>query len=121
MRFIFSIFAVFAFGLGILTACQDTGTSRKATETVKTTNTNSSNSKSAPQSNEQAHADEAARINLADAKKEFDAGNAVFVDTRAEGAYVNEHIKGAINVPSADFEAKYKEIPTDKKIIAYCS
>jgi len=43
------------------------------------------------------------------------------VDTRADAAYKQEHIKGAINVPMELFEAKYKDIPTGKKIIAYCS
>ena len=120
MRFIFSILAVFALGLGILTACQDTAPPVKVTETAKTTNTNSVTN-SAPKVDEHGPADDAPRINLEDAKKAFDEGKAVFVDTRAEGSYINEHIKGAINVPVADFEAKYKEIPTDKKIVAYCS
>jgi predicted sulfurtransferase len=68
-----------------------------------------------------APADAAARISLADAKTGFDAGTALFVDTRAEGAYNQEHIKGAINVSMDKLEAKLKELPKDKKIIAYCS
>jgi Rhodanese-like domain len=65
--------------------------------------------------------EEAPRISLADAKADFDAGKAVFVDSRPEENYTSEHIKGAINVPLADAETKYKNIPTDKKIIIYCS
>jgi 3-mercaptopyruvate sulfurtransferase SseA len=65
--------------------------------------------------------DEAPRITLEDAKKDFDAGNAIFVDSRSDGDYKNEHIKGAINIPIGAAEARWKEIPTDKKIIAYCS
>lgn len=65
--------------------------------------------------------DEAARISLEDAKKDFDENAAVFVDTRPADAYKEEHIKGAINLPAADVEARYKELPKDKKIIAYCS
>ena len=68
-----------------------------------------------------APADNAARISLADAKASFDAGTALFVDTRAEGAYNQEHIKGAINISMDKLEAKLKELPKDKKIIAYCS
>ncbi len=67
------------------------------------------------------HDDNAPRISLADAKKEFDAGTAVFVDTRAEAVYKQEHIKDAISLPLDAIEARYKELPTDKKIIAYCS
>ena len=128
MRFIFSTLAVAALGLSVLTACQNAAQSVQTTETAKTANTNSSNTNSsvpagntAPKTDEHGHADEAERINLADAKKEFDAGNAVFIDTRAEAAYNTEHIKGAINITDANLEAKYKEIPQGKKIIAYCS
>ena len=63
----------------------------------------------------------APRISLDDAKKAFDDGKAVFVDTRAATFYENEHIKGAINVPSADFENAYSSIPKGRKIITYCS
>jgi len=63
----------------------------------------------------------AERISLADAKKDFDAGIAVFVDTRSNNFYVNEHVKGALNVPMSDFDNTYKSVPKDKKIIAYCS
>ena len=38
-----------------------------------------------------------------------------------EENYKIEHIKGSINVPLADFDASYKKIPTNKKIIVYCS
>lgn len=60
------------------------------------------------------------RITAEEAKKDFDAGTAVFVDTRSEYAYNLERIKGAINIPMDKFEARYTEIPIGKKIIAYC-
>ena len=75
----------------------------------------------APKTDEHGHADDAPRITLADAKKDFDAGNAVFIDTRTEATYKQEHIKGALNIPVEAAEAKFNEIPKDKKIIAYCS
>ncbi len=65
--------------------------------------------------------DDAPRISLADAKKEFDAGTAIFIDTRDPTQYKFEHIKGAINITGAMLDDKYKDIPKDKKIIAYCS
>ena len=123
MKFIFSTFAVFALGLSVLTACQDAATSNKI-ETAQTTtaNTNAAPAaNSAPKVDEHGHADTAERISVAEAKKEFDAGNAVFLDTRAEASYKNEHIKGALNITEANLEEKYKEIPNGKKIIAYCS
>lgn len=66
-------------------------------------------------------ADDAPRIALTDAKADFDAGRAIIVDGRDAGSYKVEHVKGAINVPLGDFEAQYKNIPTNKKIIVYCS
>ena len=65
--------------------------------------------------------DDAPRITLADAKKDFDAGDAIFIDSRGADSYKDEHIKGAINIPLADVDKRLKEIPKGKKIIAYCS
>ena len=65
--------------------------------------------------------DDAPRISLEDAKKDFDKGNVVFIDTRGEESYKVEHIKGSLNIPLGSIEDHYKELPKDKKIIAYCS
>ncbi len=116
MRFILLTFAVTALSLGVLTACQDAAAPPVKIETARTANTNS-----AANTDEHGHADEAPRISLADAKKDFDAGNAIFIDARAATAFKTEHVKGAVNLPAEVFEAKYKEIPSGKKIIAYCS
>ncbi|MEO6588630.1 MAG: rhodanese-like domain-containing protein [Pyrinomonadaceae bacterium] len=115
MRFNLMIIVALLFGFGVLTACQDTA------RPVKVEQAKAENTAIAPQADEHDHADDAPRITLEEAKKDFDAGNAVFVDTRADGSYKTEHIKGAINVPAEAAEMRYKEIPTGKKIIAYCS
>lgn len=113
MRIKLLTLAIFALGS---MACQDVAPPVKVESAKTTTNA------AAPQkTDEHGHADEAPRITLADAKKDFDAGNTVFVDTRAETSYKQEHIKGAINMPMETVETRYKEIPTGKKIIAYCS
>jgi hypothetical protein len=65
--------------------------------------------------------DGAPRISLEDAKKDFDAGTALFIDTRAPEAFKVEHISGAINITSANLPEKFDQLPKDKKIIAYCS
>src|SRR5690348_12076702 len=106
MRLILLLSAILILGIGL--GCNNAG---KPT-VVKT---NPANTDSHGQ------ADEAQRITLEDAKKEFDAGTAVFVDTRDASSFQNARIKGAINVPMFYFEQHWKEIPTDKKIIAYCS
>lgn len=121
MRLIFSTLAIFALGLSILTGCQDAAPPVKVTETANTTNINSSAPNAAPKVDEHGHKDDAERITLAEAKKAFDEGNAVFLDTRAENSYNNEHIKGALNITEANLAEKYKDIPKGKKLIAYCS
>lgn len=121
MQFILTIMLTAVFGFSML-QCQNSAAGKS--ETAK-------NNAAAVQSNVQANSqtaapttatpEEAPRISLADAKKDFDAGNALFIDTRAEASYKNEHIKGAINIPAESFETRYTEVPKNKKIIAYCS
>lgn len=122
MQFVLTIFLTAAFGLSML-QCQKSTTTGKP-ETAKN-NTNVSNTATTAPAKTDApaaeHSDDAPRINLEDAKKAFDAGNVVIVDTRAEVAYKVEHIKGAINIPAEAFQTRYKEVPKGKKIIAYCS
>jgi len=130
MYFILSLLTTLALGLSMLQCEKQMSPTRNAnvakTTTVNsTTNENSTTNAnltitSNSNSSEAVH-DEAPRISLEDAKKAFDDGSAVFIDTRPADSYKLEHVKGAINITSNDFEARYKEIPTGKKIIAYCS
>ncbi len=129
MRFILTMLLVAAFAVAGLTACQNASTSQQNNSSTSTT-TSGNTAKTtadkpatatAPKTDEHGHTDDAPRISLADAKKDFDAGNVVFIDTRAEATYKQEHIKGAINIPMEAVEARYKDIPKGKKIIAYCS
>jgi predicted sulfurtransferase len=112
MRFILLLLILSA--LAFLSACQKASTTKLDTKSTPPANSDANQKTPDP-------ADSAPRITLADAKKEFDEKTAVFIDTRDETAYKFEHIEGAINVSAINFEAKYKELPTDKKIIAYCS
>lgn len=118
-------FAVFIVSFGVLTACQNTA-QQASTEKAKT-NVNATNPvqktevNSVQKTNESVQMDDAPRISLADAKKDFDAGTAIFIDTRGEGSFKQEHVKGAINIMPEQVESKYKEIPTGKKLIVYCS
>ena len=65
--------------------------------------------------------DAAPRISLADAKKDFDEGTAVFIDTHSPEDYAQRHIKGSINVPANNLAPYVDQIPKGKKLIAYCS
>ncbi|HSU25762.1 MAG TPA: rhodanese-like domain-containing protein [Pyrinomonadaceae bacterium] len=69
---------------------------------------------------EQQH-DDAPRISLADAKKDFDDGTAIIMDVRSEEAYKQEHIKSSINLANGINDEQLNKIPKGKKIIAYCS
>ena len=61
------------------------------------------------------------RISVKDAKKEFEAGKVIFVDSRSEAAYKSEHLPGAINIPYGSPEDKYGALPKGQKIIVYCT
>ena len=76
-----------------------------------------------PGTDSHGHADgqDSPRITLADAKKDFDAKTAVFIDTHAPEQYAQRHIPGAINVTANNVDAYVNKIPKGKKIIAYCS
>ena len=125
MQFILTIMLTLTFALSML-QCQRATTAGKP-ETIKNDAPSTAildgkiNSQTANAAPTASTAEEAPRISLADAKKDFDAGSALFIDTRAESSYKNEHIKGAINIPADAFQTRYAEVPKDKKVIAYCS
>lgn len=47
---------------------------------------------------------------LSEARRLFEEGNYVFVDTREEAAFLREHIEGALSLPARDFAALYPEL-----------
>ena len=126
MRYYISLLTIAVISVSLFTACQ------KASSTASTTSaqTNSAGqvtpgATETPRANSNSqsedHLAKVARISLADAKKAFDEGNVVFVDTRSEVQYKQEHIKGSINIPAEAFQTRFAEVPKDKKIITYCS
>jgi hypothetical protein len=80
-----------------------------------------SNARPAASVDEHGHEDNAPRITLVDAKKAYDSGEAVFVDTHSPDQYAIQHIPGAVNIPANDIAGKADKLPKGKKIIAYCS
>lgn len=114
MKFKLLTVAIFTVAFGILTACQNTS-QKSSVEKAKT------NANAVQKPSEHGQMDDAPRIFLEEAKMDFDAGNAIFIDTRGEVTFKQEHIKGAINIMPEQVEFKYKEIPTGKKLIVYCS
>ena len=66
-------------------------------------------------------AEEARRVTVAELKQKLDAGEAVVYDTRAKTAYDQEHIKGALSMPSGEVAGRVGELPKDKLIVFYCT
>ena len=61
------------------------------------------------------------RITVEDAKKDYDSGVAVIIDSRPEVSYVQEHIAGSISLPYGGPDDTFAKVPQGKKIIVYCS
>ena len=61
------------------------------------------------------------RTSLVDAKKAYDNGSAIFLDVRDLEFYADEHIKGSINLPYGDLEARYRQLDSNRWIITYCT
>lgn len=61
------------------------------------------------------------RISPEEAKKDYDAGHVVFVDTRGKGAFDVEHLPGAVVIEHNAPETEFDKLPKGKKIILYCS
>ena len=128
MRYYISLIALAVIGIAIFTACRNASTT--STTSATATRTDSAEpvkpgATETPRSNSNSQTEDPLakipRISLADAKKAFDEGNVVFVDTRSDVKYKEEHVKGAINIPAESFQTRYAEVPKDKKIITYCS
>jgi len=66
-------------------------------------------------------ADNARRITAAELHKVWEKGEVVIIDTRAEAAYKDEHIKGSISMPTGTVLARVDELPRNKMIVAYCT
>ena len=115
MRLILLCLIVLSLGIGL--ACNNAAVPEvKKAEVAKPV-------QSAPPADSHNHAEDAntPRISLADAKKEFDAGTAVFVDTRDLSSFQFSRIKGAVHLPAQSASMRWQELPKGKKIIAYCS
>jgi len=63
----------------------------------------------------------AARVSLAEAKKAFDAGSAVFLDVRSAESYQAARIPGARSIPELDLPTRYSELDKNAWIITYCT
>lgn len=62
------------------------------------------------------------RVSVQEAKAALEKGTAVIIDVRGPDAYNAAHIKGSIDHGLSRLEqSDFKDLPKDKRIIAYCS
>ena len=66
-------------------------------------------------------ADGARRIGVAELHDLYAKGEVFIIDTRAEPAYKDEHIKGSISVPAGTVLSRLDDLPRNKMIVAYCT
>ena len=64
---------------------------------------------------------EVPRISVEEAKKDYDAGIVVMVDSRPEATWALERVAGSVNIPYGTGSHDFSTLPPDKKIIVYCS
>ncbi len=61
-------------------------------------------------------------VSVEDVKREMDRGaDFIILDARPKPDYELDHIAGAISMPFFEVEQRYKELPKDKWIVAYCA
>lgn len=48
------------------------------------------------------------------------ANNARFIDVRVNTEYAKQHIKGAVNIPHTEVQARLSEFPKEGNVILYC-
>jgi predicted sulfurtransferase len=65
--------------------------------------------------------DNARRIKADELHDLWTKGDVMIIDTRAEAAYKDEHIKGSISMPSGTVLGRIEELPKNKMIVAYCT
>jgi len=63
---------------------------------------------------------EVPRISPAQARARWQAG-AIVVDVRDGAQYAQAHIPGALSIPLAELESRYRELPREAEIITYCT
>jgi rhodanese-related sulfurtransferase len=63
------------------------------------------------------------RIDASDAKAKVDAGEAIILDVVASHVWPQMHraIAGAIRIDPSEIGERYRELPTQRLIIAYCT
>lgn len=59
-------------------------------------------------------------VSVAELAERIRAGLVTVVDVRPKEEYAAGHLPGAVNVPLADIDARARDMPRDREIVAYC-
>jgi len=59
------------------------------------------------------------RVEVDEAKRRLDAGEAIIVDVRSAEAYATSHISGARSIPGRGIGDAASALPRDKEIVLY--
>lgn len=111
MRFIALAALIFLVTIGGLVACNSNETPLLQSPRTGAT----------PQQPPPPPADNARRITAAELHELYQKNNVLIIDTRADSAYKDEHIKGSISMPTGTVLSRVDELPRDKMIVAYCT
>jgi 3-mercaptopyruvate sulfurtransferase SseA len=111
MRFITLTSLAFLVAIGGLVACNSN--EKPLSQAPRTSPT--------PQQPASPPADNARRITVAELHDLWQKGDVLVIDTRAESAYKDEHIKGSISMPTGTVLGRIDELPRNKMIVAYCT
>src|SRR5205085_6385809 len=65
--------------------------------------------------------DNARRIGVDELHKLWLTNDVFIIDTRADSAYKQEHIKGSVSMPTGTVLNHVADLPRDKLIAAYCT
>ena len=67
--------------------------------------------------------DDGLRIEVDQARAKLESGEAVALDVVQPGAWdeVDGAIQGAVRIPPAEIEQRFKELPLDLDVITYCT
>ena len=67
--------------------------------------------------------DDGLRIEVDHARTKLESGEAVALDVVQPGAWdqLDGAVKGAVRIPPAEIEQRFKELPLDLDVITYCT
>ena len=105
----------------LLGACKATDTAGNMSAATAASKPGANPSAGASSGTAEVHADGVRRVGPDELQKMVEAGRVVIYDTRAKASYDQEHIKGALSMPSNEVEARAGELPRDKTLVFYCT